>query len=124
MVCNELTINFNRPIIIVEGVFDAMRIGENAVPILGSTIKSDHLLFQRIVENRTPVYIALDEDAHKKEKKIIQLFLNYGIDVKKVDTSGYEDIAAMPKEVVEERIENATDMGGLNLLYQLIDEVA
>ena len=124
MVFNELTINFNRPIIIVEGVFDAMRVGENAVPILGSTIKSDHLLFQRIVENRTPVYIALDEDAHKKEKKIIQLFLNYGIDVKKVDTSGYEDIAAMPREVVEERIENATDMGGLNLLYQLIDEVA
>ena len=50
--------------------------------------------------------------------------MNYGIDVKKVDTSGYEDIAAMPREVVAERIENATDMGGLNFLYQLIEEVA
>jgi DNA primase len=124
MVFNELTVNFNHPVIIVEGVFDAMRIGNNAVPILGSTIKSDHLLFQRIVENKTPVYIALDEDAHKKEKKIIQLFLNYGIDVKKVDTTGYEDVATMPREKVEEKIKNATDMGGLNFLYQLIDEVA
>jgi DNA primase len=124
MVFNELTVNFNHPVIIVEGVFDAMRIGNNAVPILGSTIKSDHLLFQRIVENKTPVYIALDEDAHKKEKKIIQLFLNYGIDVKKVDTTGYEDVATMPREIIEEKIKNATDMGGLNFLYQLIDEVA
>ena len=124
MVFNELTINFNRPIIIVEGAFDAMRAGDNAVPILGSTIKSDHLLFQRIVENKTPVYIALDEDAHKKEKRIIELFLKYGIDVKKVDTAGYEDIGEMPREVVEERVQNATDMGGLNFLYQLIEEVA
>tara|TARA_R110002096_G_scaffold142329_4_gene297591 strand:+ start:2533 stop:3471 length:939 start_codon:yes stop_codon:yes gene_type:complete len=123
MIFNELTINFNHPIVIVEGVFDAMRVGNNAVPILGSTIKSDHLLFQRIVENKTPVYIALDADAYKKEKKIIQLFLNYGISVKKVDTTGYEDIAAMPKEIVEKKIKNATDMSGINFLYQLIDEV-
>ena len=123
MIFNELTINFNHPIVIVEGVFDAMRVGNNAVPILGSTIKSDHLLFQRIVENKTPVYIALDADAYKKEKKIIELFLNYGISVKKVDTTGYEDIAAMPKEIVEKKIKNATDMSGINFLYQLIDEV-
>tara|TARA_R110000796_G_scaffold203149_1_gene319486 strand:- start:145 stop:1083 length:939 start_codon:yes stop_codon:yes gene_type:complete len=123
MIFNELTINFNHPIVIVEGVFDAMRVGNNAVPILGSTIKSDHLLFQRIVENKTPVYIALDADAYKKEKKIIELFLNYGISIKKVDTTGYEDIAAMPKEIVEKKIKNATDMSGINFLYQLIDEV-
>jgi DNA primase len=124
IIFNELIINFNRPVIIVEGAFDAMRAGENAVPILGSTIKSDHLLFKRIVENKTPVYIALDEDAKKKEKKIIELFLNYGVDVKKVDTTGYEDIGAMPREVVDKRVEGAIDMSGLNFIYQLIEGVA
>jgi len=124
IIFNELLIDFDKPVFIVEGVFDAIRIGKNSVPILGSTIKTEDLIFKKIVENRTPIYIGLDQDAKSKEEKIIKLFLSYGIEVKKINTTGYTDIAEMPKDVLTERIEQALDMGGVNLIYRLLGEVA
>lgn len=124
IIFNELLIDFDKPVFIVEGIFDAIRIGKNSVPILGSTIKTEDLIFKKIVENRTPIYIGLDQDAKSKEEKIIKLFLSYGIEVKKINTTGYTDIAEMPKDVLTERIEQALDMGGVNLIYRLLGEVA
>jgi len=124
IIFNELLIDFDKPVFIVEGIFDAIRIGKNSVPILGSTIKKEDLIFKKIVENRTPIYIGLDQDAKSKEEKIIKLFLSYGIEVKKINTTGYTDIAEMPKDVLTERIEQALDMGGVNLIYRLLGEVA
>jgi len=124
IIFNELLIDFDKPVFIVEGVFDAIRIGKNSVPILGSTIKTEDLIFKKIVENRTPIYIGLDQDAKSKEEKIIKLFLSYGIEVKKINTTGYTDIAETPKDVLTERIEQALDMGGVNLIYRLLGEVA
>ena len=121
IIFNELLLDFQKPIFIVEGIFDSMAVGKNSVPVLGSTIKENSRLFQKIVENSTLVYIALDEDATKKERRIINLFLSYGISVMKVDTSGYEDIGTMPKEKIEERVENAHYIdNSINTLYNII----
>ncbi|HCI69236.1 MAG TPA: hypothetical protein DHV30_01000, partial [Balneola sp.] len=70
IVFNELFIDWDQDLVIVEGVFDAIVAG-NAVPILGSTLRADSRLIQKIVYNDTPVYIALDPDAEAKERKII-----------------------------------------------------
>jgi len=105
---NELYIDWDDDLVITEGVFDAIRAGPNAVPLLGSTLREKSKLFQKIVQNDTPVYLALDADAHKKEAKIINLFLKYGIEVYKIDTTGYEDIAAMSHYRFAERKEKAT----------------
>tara|TARA_R110000851_G_scaffold161427_6_gene305111 strand:+ start:787 stop:1716 length:930 start_codon:yes stop_codon:yes gene_type:complete len=121
IVFNELLLDFREPLFIVEGVFDSIVMGKNSVPILGSTVRESSYLFQKIVENNTSIYIALDEDAKNKEQKIIKLFLSYGIDVMKVDTSGYEDIATMPKQEIKNRIENADYIdNSLTMLYNLI----
>ena len=52
--------------------------------------------------------MALDADAAKKEAKIISLLIEYGIELYKIDTSDYEDVAVMPKRVFERRKEKAT----------------
>ena len=121
IVFNELLLDFRKPLFIVEGIFDSIMVGKNSVPILGSTVRENSYLFQKIVENNTLVYIALDEDAEKKERRIINLFLSYGINVMKIYTSGYEDIATMPKQEIKNRIENADYIdNSLTMLYNII----
>ena len=55
-------------------------------------------LFQKIVRNDTPVYIALDPDASKKEDSLIKKFLNYGVEVYKIDISPYNDVGEMTRD--------------------------
>ena len=107
IVFNELYVDWNEDLTIVEGVFDAIVAG-NSVPIMGSTLRSDARLIQKIVYNDTPVYMALDPDAREKENRVIETLLRYDIELYKIDVSGYEDVGTMPKEVFQERKQNAS----------------
>ena len=118
IVFNELFVNWNEDLILVEGVFDAINAG-NSVPILGSTLRTDSSLIKKIVFNDTPVYVALDPDAAEKERKIIKTLLKYDVELYKIDVSGYEDVGSMPKDVFEERKQNATFIDRDN--YLLLD---
>ena len=123
VVFNELFVDWNDDLVIVEGVFDAIVAG-NAVPILGSTLRSDARLIRKIVFNDTPVYLALDPDAATKERKIIETLLRYDVELYKIDVSGYEDVGAMPKEVFLERKKNAAFIDRDNyLLLNLLSAV-
>jgi hypothetical protein len=118
MVFNELYIDWNRDLTIVEGVFDALVAG-NAVPILGSTLRKGSDLLRQIVQNDTPVFIALDPDAANKERRIIKMLLEYDIELYKIDVTGYEDVGSMPKEIFRERKNNAAFIDRDN--YLLLD---
>ena len=96
VIFNELYVDWDEPITLVEGVFDAIAAGENAIPVLGSTLRDKAKLFQAIALNDTPVYLAFDQDAEKKTGQIIRNMLYYDIELYKIDTSGFEDIAEMP----------------------------
>lgn len=118
IVFNDLFVDWSSDLILVEGVFDAIVAG-NAVPILGSTLRPSSDLLRKIVFNDTPVYIALDPDARKKENRIIQMLLRYDIELYKIDVSGYEDVGSMPKGVFVERKNNASFIDREN--YLLLD---
>jgi hypothetical protein len=107
VIFNELYLEWDTDLVITEGVFDAVVAGPNAVPLLGSTLRPNSKLFMKIVQNDTPVFLALDPDAEKKEQKIIKLFLGYGLEVYKIDVGGYEDVAEMGKEEFLRRKEKA-----------------
>ncbi len=115
VVFNELFIDWSKDLVLVEGVFDALVAG-NAVPILGSTLRSGSELLRKIVRNDTPVYIALDPDAAAKERRIIEMLLRYDIELYKIDVSEYEDVGSMPKEVFEERKQRARFIDNDNYL--------
>ena len=118
VVFNDLFINWNDDLVIVEGVFDAIRAG-NAVPILGSTLRTDSDLLRKIVRNDTPCYIALDPDAADKERRIIQTLLRYDVELYKIDVNGYEDVGSMPADVFKERKASARFIDRDN--YLLLD---
>ena len=120
VVFNELFIDWGDRIFLVEGMFDAIATGQNAVPILGSTLSEKSKLFKKLVDNDTAVYIALDADAEKKSIKISNNLNKHGLEVYRVDTSGYEDVATMPKKVLDKRIKDATMITSEDTLIRAI----
>jgi DNA primase len=118
IVFNELFIDWNSDLVLVEGVFDALVAG-NAVPILGSTLRAESKLLRKIVWNDTPIYVALDPDAAAKERRIIEMLLRYDIELYKIDVSGYEDVGSMPRDIFQERKNNAVFIDRDN--YLLLD---
>ena len=107
VVFNHLFIDWDSDLSIVEGAFDAIKAGPNAIPLLGSTLRENSKLFQEIVKNDTPVFIALDNDAEDKSVKLISTLLSYGVETYKIDTSDYQDVGEMTKEEYQERKTNA-----------------
>lgn len=112
IIFNELNVDWDEPIILVEGVFDAIVAGDNSVPILGSTLREKSKLFQALVINDSMVYVALDPDAEKKAQYIIRSILQYDLEVKKVNISRYEDIGSMSKQSFSKKLEEAEDIDG------------
>ena len=110
IVFNELFIDWDSDLVLVEGIFDAIKAGPNSIPLLGSTLREDSKLFQKIAKNDTAIFVALDKDAEKKSIKIISKLLLYGVEVYKIDTSGYEDVGEMTKQEFQKRKENAKFM--------------
>ena len=73
----ENLINWDEPIILCEGVFDAMAIRRNAVPLLGQNISP--ALMKKIITSSCPdIYMTLDRDAVKRALKHCETFLSMG----------------------------------------------
>jgi hypothetical protein len=96
-VFNEIMIDWKKPVIICEGPFDSIKCGENSIPLLGSDLSEDSLLFERIVLNKTPVFLALDADMREtKVPKTAKKLREYDIDVRIVEVE--HDPAILTKE--------------------------
>lgn len=117
IVFNELYVDWDNPIIIVEGIFDAIKAG-NAIPLLGSTIRENSKLFQEIVKRNAVVYLALDSDASKKTVEILKLLLSYDVEVYMIDVDGYEDVGEMTKDIFEKRRQEASFVSQDDYLLQ------
>ena len=77
----DIFINWDEPIILCEGVFDAMAFKRNAIPLFGKTVSKS--LQKKIIEfGVKTLYLALDNDAMSDTIKITDMFLSEGIDVK------------------------------------------
>jgi|TARA_R110001592_G_scaffold103252_3_gene291018 hypothetical protein len=80
----ELYINWNLPLILCEGPFDALAIKRNAIPLLGKNIQSN--LMKKIVTSSVEkIYIALDKDAQKQALTFCERLMNEGKEVYLVD---------------------------------------
>ena len=80
----DLFINWDEPIVLCEGVFDAIAIKRNAIPLFGKTVPK--ILMKKIYEKQVrTIYILLDRDALKDSIKMIDDFMKNGINVYFVD---------------------------------------
>jgi hypothetical protein len=98
IIFNELLVDWSRPVTLTEGPFDAIKIGDNAIPLQTSSLSEYSKLFRKIVTEGIDVFFALDSDALKKQLKIISAFLHYGTECYHVHLNGFKDAGDMTKE--------------------------
>jgi len=79
----ENQINWNEPITLVEGAFDAIAVKRNVIPILGKFIptKLNNAIFKNEVKS---INILLDEDAQQQALRYTMQFSNQGISTKNI----------------------------------------
>ena len=104
IIFNEIDVDWTRPIILVEGVFDAMKCPENAIPILGSSLSKRSRLFRKIVENQSTCIVALDPDLKLKAFKLADLLLGAGCEVKITFAPDGKDMGDLCKQRVAQLI--------------------
>jgi len=103
----DLFINWDEPIILCEGVFDAMSFKRNAIPLFGKTMSKR--LHKKILQQKVKkVFLALDDDAQVDAMKISEKLMNEGIDVRKIDLKngdpndiGFKKLTKMLSETAE-----------------------
>jgi hypothetical protein len=80
----ELFINWDLPLILCEGPFDAISIKRNVIPLLGKNIQSN-LMKKIVMSSVEKIYIALDRDAQKQALNFCEKLMNEGKEVYLVD---------------------------------------
>ena len=110
----ELFINWDLPIILCEGPFDAMAIKRNAVPLFGKNIQAS--LMKKLVESKVQkIYIALDNDAVKQALKFCEQLLDVGKEIYLVELQG-KDPSEMGFEHFTKLIQNTTPLTQYKLM--------
>lgn len=116
IITNDYLIDWENPVILTEGAFDAIQAGENAIPLQGSILREGSQLFRKIVSKGVDTYFALDTDAFKKQLTIIKLFVSYGVNCYYVNLFGKKDVGSMTKEEFQDakkqarRVRSDTDL--------------
>jgi DNA primase len=83
----EYHINWTVPVILCEGVFDAIAIKRNVVPLFGKSITKALML--KLVESQVKtVYLALDKDALKEALTYSEQLINLGKEVYLIELQG------------------------------------
>jgi len=104
----EMYINWDLPVILCEGAFDAMAIKRNAIPLFGKKI-STTLMKKIIKSNVEKIYLALDEDALKDAFKHAETFMSYGKKVYLIEM-GDKDPSELGFEGFTKLLHNATKL--------------
>ena len=83
----EMLINWDIPVILCEGAFDAMTIKRNAIPLFGKKISSS-LMKQLIKCKSKSIYLALDDDALLDAFEHAKKFISMGKKVYLLEMEG------------------------------------
>ena len=122
IIFNEHRVDWSSEVVIVEGIFDALKAGENSIPILGSWIDQNYALFKKIIKEKCDVVLALDLDAQDKQIKIAKNLMSYGINVK-VSEPCERDLGDMTKKEAEKFIINAKPFDNIERMRYLISGI-
>jgi len=111
----ELLINWNEDINICEGVFDAIAVGENSIPIFGKFLPKS--LRAKIRQNKVKrVNIVLDSDAKSESIKLCEYLQSENIDVRIIEMQDDEDPSTLGHKKITELISKSKPVDFAKLL--------
>ena len=104
----DIFVNWDEPITIVEGAFDAIAAGTNAIPLFGKLMLDE--LKSKILKNKVNrINIALDPDALSHSLKMAQYFMNIDKEVHIIDL-GEKDPSEMGNEEFQKIIDASSPL--------------
>ena len=124
IIFDEFRLNWKKNLTIVEGVFDLVKCDSNATCLLGSSLQPTHYLFAKIVENKTPVTLALDSDMMQKTYSIAERLSQFGVDVRIMKLGDYHDIGEIPRDLVKQKYLEADNYSRENRMLNLIGTIS
>ena len=106
VIFNDLLVDWRKPIVLVEGPFDAIKAGHNAIALQGK-LPSKRLMAK--IQSYLPrVYVALDADARMDAVNIAEHLVSMGAETFLVDWPvGVKDPGDMTKEQFKELLDRA-----------------
>jgi len=112
----ENQINWDEPITLVEGVFDAMAVKRNAIPLLGKFVprKLNDSIYSNEVKD---INILLDEDAQDQALKYTIQFQQQGIDTKNIKPTD-KDASDMGFSEVNSKLKESEQTGFGDIISQ------
>lgn len=116
VIFNEHLIDWSKPIILTEGIFDSIIAGQNSIPLLGSLLSIRSKLYKKIILKKPIVYLALDIDAYDKSIKIMKKLIKNDIAVHFVDLRPYNDINECGKHVFENKLKHSKSLTMLEIV--------
>jgi DNA primase len=127
IIFGEKFVDWKKPVILTEGVFDAI-ILYNAVPLLGTKIRGHKKLTKKILDNKTPIIIGFDEDEiGKKERINVAKFLkNLGVNLYIIGENKYNDLSSAyqneGKDYLIKLIRDSQPFDELDLAISMLEE--
>ena len=114
----DLYIDWSQPIVLCEGVFDAIAIKNNSIPLFGKTILPK--LFEKILTKKVKhINISLDEDAFQDSLKMIKKFFDNGISVNFVKLTNSDPSDLGYKKMID-KLETSTEVNFKELMRMKI----
>ena len=114
----DLYIDWSQPIVLCEGVFDAIAIKNNSIPLFGKTILPK--LYEKIVTKKVKhIIISLDEDAFQDSLKMIKKFFDLGISVNFVKLTDSDPSDLGYKKMID-KLETSTEVNFKELMRMKI----
>lgn len=125
IIFNELFITWERPIVLTEGVFDALAVNRNCVPLLGSSLSEKGLLFKKIMHYKPQVILFLDNDiaGHEATIKIAKMLYAWGVDVWHIPwgNSPRKDPGETPKKEIEQLLRGKKRITQTELMRKILE---
>jgi hypothetical protein len=112
IIFNDLLVDWDRAITLVEGPFDAIKAGTNAIPLQGKFIGQK--LVEKIIAKGVAVNVALDSDALSDAVRVAEQLGKYGTDVSIASwPGGFKDPGEMSRDQVAVALGRARPMNNL-----------
>lgn len=109
----ESLVDFRQPIVITEGVFDAIQIGYNAIPILGTFVSKTLRKYIELFDTPHIIFF-FDKDAFSMMINVVEYLIKNGIKCSFV-TSDYKDAGETPRSEIRQLLRNTKPIDKIEL---------
>lgn len=123
VVFNEIDVDWTKPVVLVEGVFDAVKSPENTIPILGSSLSRNSKLFHLLTRHACDVTVSLDPDLKSKALDLASQLSKAGCNVKVCFAPNTKDLGSMSKKEVVKVFQSAKYFDPMQIIRHKINGI-